>query len=248
MNIIISGINGHMGNEVAKLAAAGMRGSVLCGGIDTDGPRKSFGVAVKTFADADFSDAVLIDFSHHSCTGELLAYTKKNKMPLVLATTGQTEEELSAIKEASKEIPLFFAANYSVGVTLQIELAKKLAANMPDAEIEIIETHHDRKLDSPSGTALAIAKAIKKVRPEAEFNMGRSGQAKRTPNEIGISSIRMGNIVGIHEVLIGTQNELITLKHEAFSRSVFAEGAIAAAAFLENKGPGLYNMKSMIEV
>ena len=248
MNIIISGINGHMGNEVAKLALAGMRGSVLCGGIDANGPRDNFGTAVKTFADADFTDGVIIDFSHHSCTKELLAYAKKHNMPLVLATTGQTDEELTAINEASKDIPLFFAANYSVGVTLQIELAKKLAANMPDAEIEIIETHHNRKLDSPSGTALAIAKAIKEVRPEAEFNMGRSGQAKRTPNEIGISSVRMGNIVGIHEVLIGTQNELITLKHEAFSRSVFAEGAIAAAAFLEGKAPGLYNMKSMIEV
>ena len=248
MNIVISGINGHMGNVLAQLVKSRPEEFTLTGGIDAAGPKEAFGVQVKSLAEADFSDAVLIDFSHHSCTAELLAYAKKYSLPLVLATTGQTDEELAMIDSASKEIPLFFAANYSMGVTLLIELAKKAASVMKDAEIEIVETHHDRKLDSPSGTALAIANGIKQVRPESEFNMGRSGQAKRTKNEIGISSVRMGNIVGIHEVLVGTQNETITLKHEAYSRAVFADGALAAALFLSGKPAGLYNMNSMIEV
>ena len=164
----------------------------------------------------------------------------------MLATTGQTEEEKAMITKAAESIPVFFAANFSMGVALLIDLAKKAAQTMPDAEIEIVEAHHDRKLDAPSGTALAIANAIKEVRPEATFNMGRSGYAKREPNEIGISAIRMGNIVGIHEVMIGTQNQTITLKHEAHSRALFAEGALQAAAFIADKPAGLYNMESLI--
>ena len=117
---------------------------------------------------------------------------------------------------------------------------------MPEAEIEIIEKHHNRKLDAPSGTALMIANALCEVRPEATINCGRSGQGKRTPEEIGIHAIRMGNIVGEHEVIVGTQNQTITLKHEAHSRALFAEGALAAAAFLVNQKPGLYDMKSLV--
>ena len=169
-----------------------------------------------------------------------------NHLPLVLATTGQTDEERAEILAASEKIPLFFAANYSLGIALLIELAKKTAALMPDAEIEIIEKHHDRKLDAPSGTALAIAKAICEVRPAATIHNGRSGYGKRTPEEIGIHAIRMGNIVGEHEVIIGTPNQTLTLKHEAHSRSLFAEGALAAAEFLCDKPAGLYDMKSLV--
>ena len=147
---------------------------------------------------------------------------------------------------AAEKIPLFFAANYSLGIALLIELAKKTAAAMPEAEIEIIEKHHDRKLDAPSGTALALAKAIQEVRPAAAINCGRSGQGKRTPDEIGIHAIRMGNIVGEHEVMIGTPNQTITLKHEAHDRALFAEGALAAAEFLCGKSAGLYDMQSLI--
>jgi len=189
-----------------------------------------------------------VDFSHHSATEVLLAFVKAHHLPLVLATTGHTEEEKAAILAAATEVPLFFSANCSLGVALLIELAKKTAAAMPDAEIEIIEKHHDRKLDAPSGTALAIADAIREVRPEATVNCGRSGHGKRTPNEIGVHAIRMGNIVGEHEVMIGTNSQTITLKHEAHSRALFAEGALAAAAFLQGKPAGLYDMKSMISL
>jgi 4-hydroxy-tetrahydrodipicolinate reductase len=128
-----------------------------------------------------------------------------------------------------------------------VELAKKAAAAMPDADIEIVEKHHNRKVDAPSGTALMIANAIQTVRRGTQLLLGRSGMTKREPNEIGIHAVRMGNIIGEHEVLIGTDSQTITIKHEAHSRSLFAEGAVAAAAFLVAQPAGLYDMKSMLE-
>lgn len=235
MKVLVNGCAGFMGKELIKLL-----GEDYFAGVDSRGD-------IKRLEDAPKGADLIIDFSNHACTFDLLKYAKDNKLPIVLATTGQTQEEKDAITEASKEIPIFFAANYSIGVTLLVQLAKKTAAAMPDAEIEIIEAHHDRKLDAPSGTALAIANGIKEVRPNAFFNCGRNGQCKRNPDEIGINSIRLGNIVGDHEVMIGTQNETITLKHQAHSRSVFADGAIAAARWLMGKAAGLYDMNSMIK-
>ena len=249
MRILVSGLGGAMGREVAKLALAGYRGAELVGGVSPHGSDELFDVPCA----ADFDQAVsdvdcVVDFSHHSATDALLTFVKAHHLPLVLATTGHTEEEKAAILAAATEVPLFFSANCSLGVALLIELAKKTAAAMPDAEIEIIEKHHDRKLDAPSGTALAIADAIREVRPEATVSCGRSGHGKRTPSEIGVHAIRMGNIVGEHEVMIGTNSQTITLKHEAHSRALFAEGALAAAAFLQGKPAGLYDMKSMISL
>ena len=248
MRILVSGLGGAMGREVAKLALAGYRGVELAGGVSPHGCA-DFGVLCA----ADFDRAVtdvdcVVDFSHHSATEALLAFVKARHLPLVLATTGHTEAEKAAILAAATEVPLFFSANCSLGVALLIELAKKTASAMPDAEIEIIEKHHDRKLDAPSGTALAIADAIREVRPDATVLCGRGGHGKRTPNEIGVHAIRMGNIVGEHEVMIGTNSQTITLKHEAHSRALFAEGALAAAAFLQGKPAGLYDMKSMISL
>ena len=246
MKILINGFLGHMGREVAKLCEAGYRGSEAVCGVDRE---EDMSLSVPCYAGFDGITAevdCVVDFSHHSCTEALLAYCTAKGLPLVLATTGQTDDERAAIAEASKKIPLFFAANYSLGIALLIELAKKTAEAMPDAEIEIIEKHHDRKLDAPSGTALAIARAIQSVRPECELNPGRSGMAKRSPTEIGIHAIRMGNIVGEHEVMVGTPNQTIILKHEAHSRALFAEGALAAAAWLMGKGPGLYDMSDML--
>ncbi len=248
MRILINGLGGAMGRETARLALAGYRGAALAGGVSPHGC-DDFGVPCAT----DFSNAVtdvecVVDFSHHSMTGELLAFVKEHHLPLVLATTGHTEEERAAVLAAATEVPLFFSANCSLGVALLIDLAKRTAAAMPDAEIEIIEKHHDRKLDAPSGTALAIAEAIREVRPEATVCTGRSGHGKRTPDEIGIHAIRLGNIVGEHEVMIGTASQTITLRHEAHSRALFAEGALAAAAFLQGKAPGLYGMENMINM
>ena len=246
MKILVSGLGGAMGREVAKLALAGYRGAELIGGVSPHGC-DDFGVPCVADYDRAATNAdCVVDFSHHSATDALLTFVKKRHLPLVLATTGHTEAEKAAILAAATEVPLFFSANCSLGVALLIELAKKTAAAMPEAEIEIIEKHHNRKLDAPSGTALAIADAIREVRPEATVLSGRSGHGKRTPNEIGIHAIRMGNIVGEHEVMIGTNSQTITLRHEAHSRALFAEGALSAAAFLQGKPNGLYTMQDMI--
>jgi 4-hydroxy-tetrahydrodipicolinate reductase len=165
---------------------------------------------------------------------------------VVVATTGHTEDEIAQINEAAKHIPVFYSANMSLGIALLVELAKNAAAALPEAEIEIIERHHSRKLDAPSGTALMLANAITEVRTDAYANVGRSGYGKRTKEEIGIHAIRMGNIVGEHEVILGTKNQTITLKHEAHSRALFAEGALAAAEYIIGCDIGLYDMKSLI--
>lgn len=151
------------------------------------------------------------------------------------------------IDEAAKQIAVFRSANMSLGIALLVELAKMTAKTFPDADIEIIEKHHNRKLDAPSGTAILLANAIREIRTKAKLVFGRQGQAKRTPEEIGVHAIRMGNIVGEHEVIVGTDTQTITLNHEAHSRALFAEGAMAAAEFLIGKPAGLYDMKSMIE-
>ena len=246
MRVLVSGLGGHMGQVTADLLREHVRGGELTAGVDLMGFDAGTVPCASSFDEAVTDVDVVVDFSHHSCTEALLAFCKKNQLPLVLATTGQTPEELDAIQSAAKEIPLFFAANFSLGVALLIDLAKKSAQAFPNAEIEIVEIHHDRKVDAPSGTALAIGKALQEVRPDAEITTGRSGYGKRTPNEIGIQAVRIGNVVGIHEVLIGTGTQTITLKHEAHSRALFAEGALDAAAFLVGKGPGLYDMNSLI--
>lgn len=248
MNILLNGINGHMGAEVVKLCEKGYCSSNLVVGVDINENAACPVPVYRNFDEISSADGIdcIIDFSHHSCAIALLEYASANGIPTVVATTGHTEEELAAIYAAAKSISVFFSANMSLGVALLVELAKKAAAAMPDAEIEIIEKHHNRKIDAPSGTALMIASAICEVRPEAYTNLGRAGHGKRTPDEIGIHAIRMGNIVGEHEVIVGTQNQTITLKHEAHSRALFAEGALSAAAFLIDKAPGLYDMKSLV--
>ena len=246
MKILLSGIGGHMGREVLRLTRAGCRGIETAAGVDAFAD-EDFGVpCARAFEEAAADVDCIIDFSHHSLTMELLSFAEKHSLPLVLATTGQTAAEREAIEVASKTIPVFFAANYSLGVALLIELAKKAAQTMPDAEIEIIEKHHDRKIDAPSGTALAIAEAVRSVKPDAFYVCGRSGQGKRAKEEIGIHAVRMGNIVGEHEVIIGTASQTLTLKHEAHSRALFAEGALAAAEFIRCKAPGLYSMSDMV--
>ena len=256
MNIIISGAGGFMGREVSNLAEKGYQCATAAAGVDpvADGSSfaftccKSFETLEQEHPDLVRAADVIIDFSNHAATGELTSFAVKNNIPLVLATTGQTEDELALIHKASESIPLFFASNYSIGVALLVQLAKTAAAALPDAEVEIVEVHHDRKIDAPSGTALTLAKAVQEVRPGSKIVTGRSGICKREPEDISISSVRIGNVPGIHEVMIGTQNQTITLKHEAHSRAIFAEGALTAAAFLINRQPGLYDMKSMLNV
>lgn len=251
MKILLNGIGGFMGNEVVRAAQRGYGDAVVVGGIDLCGTTNGQIPVAASFAEAEkmFPKGTadcLIDFSNHACTEELLCFAVKTEIPVVIATTGHTQDELAAISEAAQKVPVFHSANMSVGVALLVKLAKTAAAAMPDAEIEIIEKHHDRKLDAPSGTALMLYRELASVRSGAVANVGRNGNAKRQPNEIGIHAIRLGNIVGEHEVIIGTNSQAITLKHEAFDRALFAEGAIVAAGFIRTCQPGLYNMHDLL--
>ena len=246
MNILICGVGGRMGREVAKLALDGVRGATVAAGFDIVPLDTREFVTHTDWSDVTEKIDCIIDFSHHAATKELLHFAVANHIPTVIATTGHTDEEKEAILDAAKQIPVFHSANMSLGIALLVELAKTTAKAFPDADIEIIEKHHNRKLDAPSGTALLLANAIREVRKNAQFIFGRSGQAKREPAEIGIHAIRMGNIIGEHEVIVGTDTQTITLKHEAHSRALFAEGALAAADYLCGKGAGLYDMERMI--
>ncbi len=236
-----------MGAEVKKIVLEGYRGAKLCAGVDINPISKPEAPVYTSFDKVKEAPDCIIDFSHHTATPALLKYAVDNNIPIVLCTTGHDEGELALIAEAAKEIAIFHSANMSLGVALLCELAKTAARTFPDADIEIIEKHHNRKLDAPSGTALLLAREIQKIREKAFFSFGRQGQAKRMPDEIGIHAVRMGNIVGEHEVIVGTDTQTITLKHEAHSRSLFAEGAVVAADFIKDKCAGLYDMHSMIE-
>lgn len=243
IKVIINGACGRMGKEVEKIVEASETMTVAAK-IDKMAAESGCYTDINDFSgEAD----VIIDFSNHLGTKDLLDYAVKNNIPTVVATTGHTAEELALIEDAGKKVAVFHSANMSLGVALLCELAVKAAATMPDADIEIVETHHNRKLDAPSGTALMIANAIKTVREKAQYVFGRSGNAKREKNEIGVHAVRRGNIVGIHEVLVSTDSQTITLKHEAHSRALFAEGAVSAAEFILNKPAGLYNMNNIVE-
>ena len=238
MRAILCGANGAMG----KLIDAALPGEVV-GRVSIDGENN----VPKTFAELGKMEAdVLIDFSHHTAIADVLAYAKEIGCAAVIGTTGHTPEEKAMIYAAAEEIPVFFTGNTSMGIAVLCRLAKEAAKFFPDADIEIVEVHHNRKVDAPSGTALMLFNAIKEVRPNATANCGRSGEGKRTKNEIGISALRMGNVVGIHEVHICTGTQTLTLKHEATTRAMLADGAVDAARFMVGKGIGLYNMENIL--
>lgn len=244
MRIIVNGALGRMGREVINLVAGEYRGIELAAAADRDAAVPGW---YRSLVDFQGQADVIVDFSHHTAITEIMEYACIHKIPAVIATTGHEPAELECISAAAKMIPVFYSANMSLGIALLADLAIKTAAAFPDADIEIIETHHNRKLDAPSGTALMLAEEIRTVRSGALWKMGRSGQDKRNAGEIGIHAVRRGNIIGIHEILVTTDSQTITLKHEAHNRAVFAEGAIAAAEFIAGKTAGLYTMQDMIK-
>ncbi len=238
MRAVICGANGAMGKLIC-----GILGQEVVGKVSIDGENN----VPKTFADLGQVEAdVVVDFSHHTAVAEVLAYAKTIGAAAVIGTTGHTPDEKALILEAAQELPVFYSGNMSLGIAVLCRLAKEAAKFFPDADIEIVETHHNRKVDAPSGTALMLFHAIQEVRPEATANLGRSGEGKRTKEEIGISALRLGSVVGIHEVHIHTGTQHLTLKHEAVTRAMLAEGAVDAARFMEGKAKGLYNMESML--
>ena len=244
MRIVLNGACGRMGCEVIVSAQSGYQGAELVAAVDVTRPVVAC-PAYATLTDVCEDCDVVIDFSHHSATKSVLDFAMLRGIPAVIATTGQTDEEKRMIEEAAKYIPVFYAGNMSIGIALLVSLVKTAVQTFPDADIEIVETHHNQKLDVPSGTALLIARGVQEVRENMTLCVGRHENGKRPTGEIGIHSIRMGNVVGIHEVHINTGTQTITLKHEAHSRALFAEGALHAANFICGKSAGLYSLQNM---
>ena len=242
MKIIVCGALGRMGRiTVAKIQESS--DLTLAAAVD---PASTDEAVLHSLEDFHGEADLIIDFSFHTAAPAIMDWAVRHNTAVIMCTTGHEEAELAAITGAAEKIPVFFSANMSLGIALLVELAKKTAAAFPEADIEIVETHHNRKADAPSGTALALGRAIQSVRPEAVFHLGRSGIAKRTPQEIGFHAIRRGNIPGIHEVIVSTDSQSITLKHEVYDRALFAEGALAAARFMTGKPAGLYQMADLI--
>ena len=239
MRAVLCGANGAMGKLID-----GILGSEVVGRVSIDGENN----VPKTFDSLGKCDAdAVIDFSHHSAVSDVLTYARQNSCAAVIGTTGHTPEEKELIFEAAKDIPVFYSGNMSLGIAVLCRLAKQAAGFFPDADIEIVEIHHNRKVDAPSGTALMLFDAVKSVRPDAVAHCGRAGEGKRTHNEIGISSLRLGSVVGVHEIHIHTGSQSLTLRHEAVTRSMLAEGGVDAARFICGKAPGLYNMTHLLE-
>ena len=238
MRAVICGANGAMGKLIC-----GILGDEVVGKVSIDGEN---GVP-KTFDDLGPLRAdVVIDFSHHTAAPEVIRYAKRIGAAAVIGTTGHTPEEKALIQAAAKDIPVFYSGNMSLGIAVLCRLAREAAGFFPDADIEIVEVHHNRKVDAPSGTAHMLFEAIHQVRPNAVEHCGRSGEGKRTKDEIGVSSLRLGSTVGIHEVMIHTGTQCLTLKHEAVTRAMLADGAVDAARFMVGKPTGMYNMESLL--
>jgi 4-hydroxy-tetrahydrodipicolinate reductase len=250
MKIIINGSSGRMGSEIVKLALSGYKGCSLAAAVDINAPAVANYPTFSSLDDINVDADCVIDFTHHSVTRDLVGFAVSRGLPLVIATTGHTEEELEYIKKASLTIPVFMSANMSLGVALLVELAKTAAKTMVDADIEIIETHHNRKLDAPSGTAVTLAETVCKAKGwdyDEVIRHGREGiTGARTDHEIGMHAIRGGDIVGDHTLMFCGIGERFELTHKASSRNTFAKGAVRAVAFLETAKPGFYDMRDVL--
>lgn len=247
MKILISGALGHMGRAVAAQASAD--GIEIVAGVDALQGDCSFPCHTGFDALPDCSGAVIVDFSQPEALTSLLAYAVKNHLPVVLATTGYTPEQEQEVDQAARQIPVFRSANMSVGVALLRHLCQEAAKVLGETfDVEIVEAHHNRKVDAPSGTALLLFDAIKDAYDEPRYaQLGRGGRnCKRQHNEIGIHALRGGTVTGEHEVCFFGPAERIRLSHSAEDRSVFASGALKAAAYLQGKAPGRYTMEDLV--
>lgn len=248
VRLILSGCNGKMGRVITQCAAERCDCQIVAGfDINTE---SQHGYPVYANPEnCNIEADALIDFSHPSALEGVLAYAKAHHLPMVIATTGLSDEQIDAVKQAAQTIPVFFSGNMSLGISLLMELAQKAAAVLGnDFDVEILEKHHNRKIDAPSGTALMLADAVKQglsYEPQYVFER-HSVRQPRDKKEIGISSIRGGTIVGEHDVIFAGHDEVITLSHQAASKEIFAVGAINAALFLEKQQPGSYAMKDLV--
>lgn len=247
INVLLSGCSGKMGNAIINLASDKDDIKIIAG-VDAVSKPQSFPV-FNRFSDVNVLPDVIIDFSNVSTLSELLDYAINKRIPIVIATTGYNDEQITEIKNASRFIPIFFTANMSLGINVLCGLARRAASILgSDFDIEIVEKHHNRKLDAPSGTAIMLANAVNSVFEDTySYEYDRHSKRRMRPkNEIGIHSVRGGTIVGEHEVIFAGHEEVITLSHSAQSKGVFAAGAIAASRFIINANPGIYDMNNLI--
>lgn len=248
-SIILSGCNGKMGKVIANCVNQ-RTDCKITAGVDILLKKYSNFDVFNGFDKLNRRADVIIDFSHPSTLGKLLKYAVHTKTPAVIATTGLSDEQIDLIKNASTKIPIFFSANMSLGINLIRQLAVKAAKVLGDSfDIEIIEAHHNQKIDAPSGTALMLADAISSEIPNDciyEFDR-HSKRAKREKNEIGIHAVRGGTIVGEHEIIFAGHDEIVKISHSAMSKEIFATGSVNAALFLCGKPAGLYSMSDLID-
>lgn len=245
--IILSGCSGKMGASIISCAQA-RTDCRIAAGVDIFAPKDPEFVYAKSFEELSVDADVIIDFSNPAVLDSMLSFAKQHKIPCVICTTGYNEEQKAKIKEASETIPVFWSGNMSLGINLIIELSKKAAGVFgEDFDIEIVEKHHNQKLDAPSGTALMIADAVSSVRENSEYIYDRHAyRKKREKREIGIHCVRGGNIVGEHEVIFAGTDEILTISHSARSKTVFAVGALNAAVFMTDRKPGMYDMSDLL--
>ncbi len=247
LKIILSGCSGKMGRVITDIVANDSSAEIVAG-VDPFIPAASDYPVYPTFDDVPPAD-VIIDFSNPAALDNMLEYAVKNNLPAVICTTGYSDAQIEKIKSTAKIIPIFFSFNMSLGINLLVTLAKKATSILGgDYDIEIIEKHHNQKIDAPSGTAIMLANAVNDVMDNKMiFEYDRhSKRQKRAKNEIGIHSVRGGTITGEHEVIFAGENEVISLTHQAFSKNVFAFGAVKAAKFMKGKPTGLYDMNGLI--
>ena len=240
--IILSGCCGRLGSVFAKIAGERDDVEVVCG-VDINGTA-DFPV-YKSFDEVKEDADVLVDISHHSLVHDLLAFAEKRKLPVVICTTGHTDDEDALIRQTAKNLPILKSRNMSLGINLLMELVRKTAAALgEDFDIEVVEAHHSKKLDAPSGTAKMLASSISSV-TGGNIVSGRDGICPRKDGDIGVSAVRGGNVKGIHEITFYNKNDTFTITHTAESRGMFAEGALSAAVFVADKKPGLYDMDDL---
>ncbi len=249
VRVIMSGCNGHMGQTITRIVSDTEGVSIVAGvdtyqGIDNDYP--VFDDIGKCDVEAD----VVIDFSSPAALDAVLSYGRSSATPLVLCTTGYSDDQLNAIEAASKEVAILRSANMSLGINVLARLLKEAVKNFAPAgfDVEIVEKHHNLKKDSPSGTALYLADSVNEAAEgRYKYVYDRSQRSEKRPHdEIGISAVRGGTIPGDHDVIFAGEDEVITFSHRAYSKAVFGKGAVTAAIYMKGKGPGMYDMQDVI--
>lgn len=248
-NIILNGCNGKMGQTISSIISK-FEDLNIVAGIDKNLESKFDYPIFQDIASVNIQYDVLLDFSRPDALESLIDFSIKNSKSLILCTTGYTPEQLKYIEDSSKKIPIFRSANMSMGINVVSQILKAVTPLLyEDFDIEIIEKHHNEKVDAPSGTALLLADSIRSsIKEDTKIVNGRSGSSKRNHNDIGIHAIRGGNIVGDHETIFAGSGEIIEITHKALSREVFAFGALKACKFIKDKAPGLYDMSNMIKL